>query len=122
VEQPFSSSRPHKHTQLHLQQTAHQLANEAAEMLEMEDNLLIPIVAHYIPTTEQSAFNNKVIRCLGILDSRLHLVGMHQAVFNLDNNDEIQIFEKTIPYIPRSMIPRWKRTLYDPKVSTLEGY
>jgi hypothetical protein len=33
--------------------------------------------------------------------------------------DEIELFEKEIPMIPRYMIPRWKRLLYDPRTAML---
>ena len=98
---------------------ANQLASQATDMLHTENTLLVPLVAHFIPTADQKAFNNKVIRHLGIWDSRLHLVGMHEAV--MEQPEEIPVFQQTIPYLPRSMIPRWKRNLYNPKVVALDG-
>eukprot|EP00977_Amphora_coffeiformis_P019920 scaffold7626_cov159-Amphora_coffeaeformis.AAC.4 len=103
------------------------LAATAQGMLKTEDALLVPIVAHFVPVREQVSFNNKVIRSLGVWDSRLHLVGMHEAVVHYKNNDgdahaadvEYASFENEIPYLPRMMIPRWKRNLYDPKVAIL---
>jgi hypothetical protein len=138
VQQPSSSSSSSTTSMTkELQNMAHQLVAVTREMLQIEEQFLIPVVAHYIPASEQMAFNQKVIRKLGIWDSRLHLVGMQQAIMNLDRNNhrhnynhrnksqtqqELQLFEATIPYLPRSLIPRWKRTLYDPKMTALEGY
>jgi len=99
-------------------------------MLQTEDALLVPVVAHFIPVREQVSFNTKVVRSLGVWDSRLHLVGMHEAVIHYQNKKhddgntqaaarEYASFQNEIPYLPRMMIPRWKRSLYDPKVAVL---
>jgi len=56
---------------------------------------------------------------MGVLDSRLHLVGMHEAVLE-EGEAEQALFQQEIPAIPRYMIPRWKRLLYDPQASVLE--
>jgi hypothetical protein len=88
-------------------------------MLRKEDSLLVPAVARIVPESEQKSFNNKVIRTLGVFDSRLHLVGMHEAVWDLENISEREIFQEAIPSIPRMMIPRWKRLLYEPRVGEL---
>ena len=79
----------------------------------------MPAVAKLVSESEQKSFNNKVIRNLGILDSRLHLVGMHEAVWDLNDEKERKLFEETIPSIPQYMIPRWKRLLYEPTVGAL---
>lgn len=101
-------------------QTSGQLVATARSMLDTEDTLLVPLVAHFVPTSSQTSFNNKVIRSLGIWDSRLHLVGMHEAV--VGDPDEEKLFAQEIPYLPRMMIPRWKRSLYDPKLAVLEEF
>jgi len=85
----------------------------------MEDTFLVPAVAILVPDAEQKSFNNKVIRNLGILDSRLHLVGMYEAVQEQDAAEQ-QLFQQEIPALPRKMIPRWKRTLYDKQAGVLE--
>lgn len=87
-------------------------------MFSTEDDLLVPLVARYVPVRDQTAFNQRVIRGLGVWDSRLHLVGMHEAVVH-DRPQEYPAFEREIPYLPRMMIARWKRNLYDPKVAVL---
>jgi hypothetical protein len=110
-------------------------------MLELEETLLVPVVARLVSSSEQRAFNNKVIWNLGVLDSRLHLVGMHQAVYSssssslsasnntaLSNKNENQkkmkkeqrLFNQVIPSIPQRMIPRWKRLMYDPQVAIFQ--
>ena len=83
-------------------------------MLQRENSLIIPAIARFVPQREQKKFNDKVIRTLGILDSRLHLVGMHEAVWELNDGRERQFFQEDIPSIPQLMIPRWKRLLYEP--------
>jgi len=88
-------------------------------MLQREDSLLVPAVAQLVPESEQKSFNNKVIRNLGIFDSRVHLVGMHEAVWALNNENERKLFQEAIPSIPQYLIPRWKRTLYEPTVGAL---
>jgi hypothetical protein len=44
---------------------------------------------------------------------------MHEAVVE-QGDIELELFEKEIPAIPRYMIPRWKRLLYDPQACVLE--
>lgn len=107
-----------------------QISRSAAKMIELaesiqqkEENLLIPLVQLHISDPEQKSFNNRVLRSLGIVDSRLHLVGMYEAIYGhdakRDMDHEKKIFEESIPAIPRMMIPRWKRLLYDPRIAAL---
>jgi hypothetical protein len=95
------------------------LVARVGHILKLEDLFLVPAVAILTPVSQQRAFNNKVIRSLGILDSRVHLVGMHEAVLDQDKNEQA-LFQQEIPAIPRYMIPRWKRLLYDPQAGVLE--
>ena len=88
----------------------------AQSMLQMEDSYLVPTIAALVPAREQKSFNDKVIRKLGLLDSRLYLVGMHQALHDLKDPQELRLFDDSIPSLARSMIPWWKRSLYDPRV------
>lgn len=90
-------------------------------MLDLSDALLVPTIARVVPESEQKAFNNRVIRNLGLWDSRLHLVSMHEAVWELKDEKERELFQETIPSIPRAMIPRWKRLLYEPQAGMLES-
>jgi hypothetical protein len=89
-------------------------------MMERENNLLVPAIAQIVHESEQKSFNNKVLKNLGLWDSRLHLVGMHEAVLERDN-PQGEIFKQAIPSIPRLMVPRWKRNLYDAKSSILDS-
>ena len=101
------------------QDTALELAATAQAMLDTEQDVLIPLVAHFVPESVQSAFNHRVIASLGVWDSRLHLVHMYEAIRH--DTQEVQIFQQEIPYLPRMMLARWKRNLYDPKVAAVEG-
>jgi hypothetical protein len=89
-------------------------------MMYVEDTFLVPAVGAIVPVREQKSFNNKVLRRLGLLDSRLHLVGMYEAVWEDDNSKEKELFQQAIPGVSRSMIPRWKRKLYQPKTYMME--
>lgn len=90
-------------------------------IMDKEDSLLVPSISIMVPEKEQRNFNNRVIRKLGLLDSRLHLVGMYDAVWATNDSEEKRLFEEMIPYIPRKMIPRWKRNLYMPKAGILDS-
>lgn len=97
------------------------LQEYASKMKEVEDSFLVPAVAALVPETEQKSFNNKVLRALGVLDSRLHLVGMYEAIVDDANAaKEKELFQKAIPTVPQMMIPRWKRKLYEPTTSMLQ--
>jgi len=96
------------------------LTSKTRGVLELEEKFLVPAVAALVSESDQKSFNNKVIVKLGILDSRLHLVGMYDAVQELDDKSERELFKEAIPYIPRAMIPRWRRNLYNPQASVLD--
>eukprot|EP00586_Coscinodiscus_wailesii_P017288 CAMPEP_0172517444 /NCGR_PEP_ID=MMETSP1066-20121228/285022_1 /TAXON_ID=671091 /ORGANISM="Coscinodiscus wailesii, Strain CCMP2513" /LENGTH=195 /DNA_ID=CAMNT_0013299445 /DNA_START=304 /DNA_END=888 /DNA_ORIENTATION=+ len=83
------------------------LTSRTRGIMEKEETLLVPAVAALVSPKEQKNFNNKVIRKLGLLDSRLHLVGMYDAVWEVADEKERELFNEAIPYIPRMMIPRW---------------
>ena len=89
-------------------------------MMERENTFLVPAIATSVPASEQKSFNNKVLSKLGLWDSRLHLCGMHEAVWESDSKEERALFEKAIPSLPQMMIPRWKRSLYEPQSSVLD--
>ena len=84
------------------------------EIVRIQNQVLVPAVTILVPQSEQESFNNKVLMNMGILDSRLYLVGMHEAVQE-STLEEQDLFQNEIPMIPRSLIPRWKRLLYDPR-------
>lgn len=88
-------------------------------MLDREINLVMPVVGICVGQKDQKRFNNQVIKFLGVLESRCHLVHMHEVVAAANSLDEKKLWEESIPSLPRSMIPRWKRTLYEPKARAL---
>lgn len=95
------------------------LASRVWHILKLEDSFLVPAIAILTSVSQQRAFNNKVILSLGIFDSRVHLVGMYEAVLEQDEKEQ-DLFQAEIPAIARHMIPRWKRLLYDPQAGVLE--
>lgn len=97
------------------------LNTRAQSVFDREERLLVPAVAATVAEKEQKSFNNRVIRKLGILDSRLHLVGMHDAVWEGVDENERELFNVAIPSIPRMMIPRWRRLLYEPAAGDLDS-
>lgn len=97
-----------------------ELQNLVQRMISIEDNLLVPAVGAIVPVKEQKSFNNKVLRKLGLLNSRLHLVGMYETVWEDNDSKEKELFQQAIPGISRNMIPRWKRKLYQPKTYMME--
>mmetsp|Transcript_20408 Transcript_20408/g.59060 ORF Transcript_20408/g.59060 Transcript_20408/m.59060 type:complete len:106 (+) Transcript_20408:1113-1430(+) len=96
------------------------LNTRAQGVLDREERLLVPAVAKTVPEKEQKSFNNRVVRSLGILDSRVHLVGMHDAVWEGSDERERALFNEAIPVLPRMMIPRWRRLLYEPVAGVLD--
>jgi hypothetical protein len=95
------------------------IADSTMAILHREVETVIPVVSLIFSEAEQKSMNNQVIRKLGILDSRLHLVGMYQAI--VDNKNERQLFQRVIPSIPQKLIPRWKRLIYDPRAGALDN-
>lgn len=88
--------------------------------MELEDELLVPAISKIVPESEQHSFNSKVLRNLGLWDSRLHLVSMYEAIEASGDTDEKAMFENAIPSIPQMMIPRWRRKLYEPRAGVLD--
>jgi hypothetical protein len=88
-----------------------------------ENRFIVPSISRIVPVKEQKAFNSKVLKKLGLLQSRIHLVGMYDTVHdNMYGNDvEKKLFNEFIPKIPRMMIPRWRQSLYLPQVGELDS-
>lgn len=97
---------------------AEQMALTVQLMGEREETTIVPIIARYIPKENQKALNNRVIRKLGLLNSRIHLVSMYETI--RENPKELDVFEQVIPSLPRRLLPRWKRNLYEPLVGGLQ--
>jgi len=89
--------------------------------MDQENKFLVPAVAKIVPKKEQKSFNNKVLLELGILESRVHLVGMYDAVVESGIEKEREMFREFIPVIPRMMIPNWRKKLYNPQAGILDG-
>jgi hypothetical protein len=104
-----------------LAKLSNSLSEIATSVMEREDRLLVPAVVKVVPPREQKSFNNKVLRNLGIFESRCHLVGMHDAVYDSSygNKEEQSMFVEQIPSIARMMIERWRTSLYEPKAGML---
>ena len=97
-----------------------QLSNHLSSMRSLQETLIVPAISRMVPPKVQKSFNNKVLLNLGLLESRLHLVGMHDAVWELGVDDEKIKFENEIPYVARMMIERWRLSLYIPKAGALD--
>eukprot|EP00559_Dactyliosolen_fragilissimus_P006800 CAMPEP_0184871572 /NCGR_PEP_ID=MMETSP0580-20130426/40796_1 /TAXON_ID=1118495 /ORGANISM="Dactyliosolen fragilissimus" /LENGTH=261 /DNA_ID=CAMNT_0027374249 /DNA_START=473 /DNA_END=1259 /DNA_ORIENTATION=+ len=102
-----------------ISELAANLSRIMSVILHLEVNLIIPAVSKVVPYREQDFFNKRVLIKLGLLDSRIHLVGMRDAVWESGDDAERDLFDTAIPYIPRMMIPRWRRNLYDPQAGDL---
>lgn len=96
-----------------------ELIDLAKSMLDRERQLVMPTISICVPEKEQQKFNNQVIKFLGVLEARVHLVHMHEVVEESKSKQEQKLWEESIPKLPRSMIPRWKRSLYEPKAAAL---
>lgn len=89
---------------------------------DRQDNFLVPGLMRVVTPREQKSFNTKVLRSLGIFESRKHLVGMHDAVYDsrYGNEEEKSLFLDQIPSVARMMIGRWRRTLYETDAGMLD--
>ena len=98
------------------------LATRFQTMFEQSaERILVPAIALMVSERDQRAVSNRVIRKLGVLDSRRHLVGMYDAVLEEGSANERELFESEMPSLARAMIPRWRRKLYEPAAGMLDG-
>mmetsp|Transcript_27509 Transcript_27509/g.58794 ORF Transcript_27509/g.58794 Transcript_27509/m.58794 type:complete len:279 (+) Transcript_27509:417-1253(+) len=97
-----------------------QLLDRLVTMHNLHETLIVPAVSRVVPSKVQKSFSNKVLLSLGLLESRLHLVGMHDAVWESGVGAEKKLFESEIPYVARVMIERWRQSLYTPKAGGLD--
>lgn len=97
-----------------------QLLDKLLTLKDVLDTLTIPAVSRVVPPKVQKSFNSKVLRNLGLLESRLHLVAMHDAVWELGSKAEEDAFVREIPYVARMMIDSWRRSLYLPRAGALD--
>jgi len=96
------------------------LSEQLHSMRNLQEMLIVPSVSRIVSASEQNSFNNKVLLGLGLLESRIHLVGMHDAVWESGSEIEKEKFQKEIPYVARIMIERWRKSLYFPKAWGLD--
>lgn len=90
------------------------------EISRLQTQFLIPAVTILVPASEQLSLNYQILKSMGLWDSRLYLVGMSEAVHESSTNEtERTLFQREIPALVRSLIPRWKRLLYDPRTACL---
>ncbi len=104
-----------------LSQLSQTISTKLQHVFTQEIQYLVPAVATLIPSKEQIRVNNKILRNLGIFESRAILVGMYETLQDdrYGNENERGLFEREIPFVPRKMIPRWKRTLYEEQAGML---
>ena len=104
---------------LKLERLAGNWKEKIQNVMELQDEYIVPAIAISVSAKKQQSLNNRVIRKLGLLDSRIHLVGMYDAIIS-ERSTEQPLFKQSIPAIPRYMIPRWKQSHYLPKTDILE--
>jgi hypothetical protein len=76
------------------------------------DAVVVPAVVNSSTPSSQKRLNNRILRKLGVLDSRLHLVAMHEAVRTIEGEEgerEIKLWEIKIPWAARGMVGRWRK-------------
>jgi hypothetical protein len=101
-------------------QLSSQLSERLQQMRTLQETLVVPAISVVVPSKSQKSFNNRVLLKLGVLESRVHLVGMHDAVWQSGIESEKAKFETEIPYVARLMIERWRKSLYNPKAEMLD--
>lgn len=100
--------------------SSRKLVDQLSLMRQIQETLIVPAIARVVPPKVQKSFNNRVLLNLGVFESRLHLVGMHDAVWESELDAEMKAFESEIPYVARMMIERWRQSLYIPKAGALD--
>jgi hypothetical protein len=85
----------------------------------LENQFLVPAISILVPASEQTLFNFQVLKSMGVWDSRLYLVGMSEALKSEAGGsaEERDLFRREIPMLVQSLIPRWKRLLYDVRMT-----
>lgn len=96
------------------------LVDQLASMRNLQEAFIVPAISRVVPSKVQKSFNSRVLLSLGLLESRLHLVGMRDAVWESGIEAEKTKFEEEIPYLARMMIERWRQSLYIPKAGALD--
>lgn len=117
--QMTSTKSTDKDSQKNVATHAAALSQKCAQLVQKQGDYLVPFISSYIPTMDQDVFNVRVLTSLGMLNSRLYLVSMHEAVVAMNDPKEMELFRQHIPSVARTFIGRWKRLLYEPKVGAL---
>jgi hypothetical protein len=139
-----SSSSSHSSSSQHNQQKllndivtlSRELVDQLTYMRQIQEDIIVPALSKVVPSSVQKSFNTKVLLNLGLFESRVHLVGMYDTVWELntdnssknnnnynssvDGEEERRKFEAEIPYVARKMIGRWRESLYRPKAVGLD--
>lgn len=89
----------------------------ANKIQSVQESLFVPYIAAFVSKSEQEVFNRMVIKRLGLLDSQVHLVSMHEAIKAIPR--ELRLYEEQIPSIARAVLPVWRNRLYLPRASCL---
>jgi hypothetical protein len=90
------------------------LQQAALRVQSLQQGVFVPLVAAYVDVRDQERFNNKVVSSLRLLDSQVHLVSMFDALSGDEHERELWV--EQIPKIARSVLPLWRKRLYNPKV------
>lgn len=134
-----SSSSSSRHNQQKLLkdivELSRELVDELTYMRQIQEHVIVPAISKVVLSSVQKSFNTKVLLNLGLFESRVHLVGMYDTVWELNDNgsknnnnnnsvvdkeEERRKFETEIPYVARKMIGRWRESLYHPKAGGLD--
>ena len=82
------------------------------ELVTAQSYFLVPLIRAHSSFLEQHKMNLFIVANLGILDSRILLCAMHDTAQEINEDN---LFVKSVPFLARMMIPKWKRTLYEPR-------
>ncbi|KAL7548498.1 hypothetical protein ACHAWF_011780 [Thalassiosira exigua] len=117
---PSISQKERRRLLADVARTSRRLSGQLAIMRFVQERLVVPGISKVVPSSVQKSFNNRVLLNLGILESRIHLVGMRDAVWESGTVEEMEAFEREIPYVARAMIGRWRGSLYEPRAGGLD--
>lgn len=79
---------------------------------DAQEAYLVPRVAAAVDASAQEKFNTKVVRYLGVLNSRKHLVSFDLAIDESGSAQDRADFDRQVPAVMRWALPRWRRTIY----------
>jgi len=83
--------------------------------IEVQDKSVVPCIAENLSRWKQGRVNNRILRGLGLLTSRAHLVGMHDAVMELKGEGgerERELWKGKIPKVARMGVKGWRKGVY----------